>query len=147
MSRVKITPKVVREKNIELNLAASSHKEQIVAIGKALSSPIRIDILNLIKISPMPLQEIAETLHLPLSSTAMHIKCLEKAHLIITENQPGIHGSMRVSICGFLSFHLEAYDFDINAKNSSLLLDMPVGNYSSFFRKSALRTCRFEWNH
>lgn len=137
MARAKVTPKIVSEKNIELNLATPEHKDQITAIGKALSSPIRIDILNLLKINPMPLQEIARTLNLPLSSTAMHIKCLEAAHLIVTENQPGIHGSMRLSICGFLSFHLEAYDSDIDVKSSSLLLEMPVGNYSNFSVKPA----------
>ena len=116
MPHVKITPKIVQEKNIDLNLATPSHKDMITAIGKALSSPVRIDILNLIKLRPMSLQEIAETLHLPISSTAMHIKSLENAHLIITENQPGIRGSMRVCICGFLSFHLEAYDSETDSK-------------------------------
>lgn len=137
MPHVKITPKIVQEKNIDLNLATPSHKDMITAIGKALSSPVRIDILNLIKLRPMSLQEIAETLHLPISSTAMHIKSLENAHLIITENQPGIRGSMRVCICGFLSFHLEAYDSETDSRNASLLLDMPVGNYASFSVKPA----------
>lgn len=132
MSSKKITPKVVNEKNIEFNLATPGHKDLITAVGKALSSPVRLDILNLIKTKPMSLQEIAKVLNLPLSSTAMHIKYLEDAHLIITENQPGIRGSMRVCMCGFLSFHLEAYDKDTDTEDHTLLLDMPVGNFSDF---------------
>jgi predicted transcriptional regulator len=62
----------------------------------------------------------------------MHIKCLEEARLIITENQPGIHGSMRVSMCNFLSFHLESFDADTDESGKTLVMDMPVGNYTDF---------------
>lgn len=132
MSSTKITPKVIGDKNLEFNLATASHKPYITAIGKALSSPVRIDILNLIKVKPLSLQEISRLLDLPLSSTAMHIRCLEEAHLITTENQPGIRGSMRVCMCGFLTFHLEAYDTDNDARDNTQLFNMPVGNYSAF---------------
>jgi predicted transcriptional regulator len=132
MSNARIKPKMIGEKNIEFNLASPIHKERIAAVGKALSSPTRIDILNLTKTKPLSMQEIAHLLNLPLSSTSMHIRCLEDAGLITTENQPGIRGSMRVSMCGFLSVHIDAYDTDIDAKDNTLLIDMPVGNYSSF---------------
>lgn len=132
MSAIQSTPKIIGEKNLELNLAAASHKAHLVAIGKALSSPVRIDIMNLIKTKPLSLQEIARLLQIPLSSTAMHIRCLEDAGLIITENQPGIRGSMRVCMCHILSFHLEAYDTEIDAADHSYLYEMPVGSYYNF---------------
>lgn len=132
MRSIKNIPNVVNEKNLEYNLSIPEHKAAINAVGKALSSPVRIDILNLIKMTPLSLQEIAKSLNLPLSSTAMHIKCLEEARLIITENQPGIHGSMRVSMCNFLSFHLESFDADTDESGKTLVMDMPVGNYSDF---------------
>ncbi len=130
MKTMKNTANIVREKFLEYNLSIPEHKAAINAVGKALSSPVRIDILNLIKMTPLSLQEISKALDLPLSSTAMHIKCLEDAHLIITENQPGIHGSMRVCMCNFLSFHLESFDTEIDTIGNTLLLDMPIGNYS-----------------
>ena len=132
MKTIKNTANIVREKLLEYNLSIPEHKAAINAVGKALSSPVRIDILNLIKMTPLSLQEISKALQLPLSSTAMHIKCLEEAHLIITENQPGIHGSMRVCMCNFLSFHLESFDTEIDTIGNTLLLDMPIGNYSNF---------------
>lgn len=132
MKTVQAPSKVIGEKNLEFNLATPGHKPSIVAIGKALSSPARIDILNLIKTKPLSLQEISRLLQIPLSSTAMHIRCLEDAGLVITENQPGIRGSMRVCMCHFLCFHLEAYDADIDAVDHSILYDMPIGNYYSF---------------
>jgi predicted transcriptional regulator len=88
--------------------------------------------LNLIKIKPLALQEIAHILQIPLSSTSMHIQCLEEAHLVHTETQPGIRGSMRVCMCGFLSFHLEAYDTQMQHQHQIQYFDMPLGNYSRF---------------
>lgn len=125
-------PKLFDEKRLEFNLATASHKESIASIAKALSSPIRIDILNQIKLKPLSLQEISQLLQISLSSTAMHIRCLEDAGLIFTEKQPGIHGSKRVCICNFVSFHLDAYDTDIDAADNSLVYDMPIGNYYNF---------------
>ena len=80
----KTLPEKSLEKNIELNLSVAGHRELIAAAGKALSSTVRIDILNLIKTKPLSLQEISRILKIPLSSTAMHIRCLEDARLIIT---------------------------------------------------------------
>ena len=53
MSEEKINQRITTEKELELNLSTESHKPWITAIGKALSSPVRIDILNLIKIEPL----------------------------------------------------------------------------------------------
>ena len=106
MAEERISQGITTEKELELNLSTESHKPWITAIGKALSSAVRIDILNLIKVHPLSLQEISRRLGIPLSSTALHIRCLEDAHLVSTESQPGIHGSMRVCMCDFISFHL-----------------------------------------
>lgn len=76
MPEEKINQRITTEKELELNLSTESHKPWITAIGKALSSSVRIDILNLIKVHPLSLQEISRRLRIPLSSTAMHISCL-----------------------------------------------------------------------
>ena len=102
MAEERISQGITTEKELELNLSTESHKPWITAIGKALSSAVRIDILNLIKVHPLSLQEISRRLGIPLSSTALHIRCLEDAHLVSTESQPGIHGSMRVCMCDFI---------------------------------------------
>lgn len=132
MAEERISQGITTEKELELNLSTESHKPWITAIGKALSSAVRIDILNLIKVHPLSLQEISRRLGIPLSSTALHIRCLEDAHLVSTESQPGIHGSMRVCMCDFISFHLEAYDTDISAAENTLVYQMPLGNYTDF---------------
>lgn len=127
--KTKTPVKIIGERDIELHLSNPGHHDQIVKIGKALSSPIRLNILNLLKNTPLSLQEIAGILSIPVSSTALHIKILENAKLIVTETQPGLHGSMRVCICSMQTFHLETFDADADLADNTLTLEMPVGNY------------------
>ncbi len=120
---------IVGERNINLHLSDLSHRERIVTTCKALSSPVRLQILDMLQNTPRSLQEIAAILDIPLSSTALHIKTLENAKLVVTETQPGIHGSMRVCVCSMQSFHLETLDAETNSANKTVSLDMPIGNY------------------
>ena len=53
MAEERISQGITTEKELELNLSTESHKPWITAIGKALSSAVRIDILNLIKVHPL----------------------------------------------------------------------------------------------
>ncbi len=62
MAEERISQGITTEKELELNLSTESHKPWITAIGKALSSAVRIDILNLIKVHPLSLQEISRRL-------------------------------------------------------------------------------------
>lgn len=121
------TIKIIGERNISLNLDNEAHHAQIAKIGKALSSPIRLKIMNLLKINPMPLLEISEIMGLPVSSTALHIKCLEDANLVITESQPGIRGSMRVGLCITQSIHIDALEQALDQEKKIITVEMPVG--------------------
>ena len=128
-AKPKRTVRIIGERNIHLHLSDLSHRDRIVKIGKALSSPIRLQILDMLKNTPRSLQEIASILDIPLSSVALHIAKLEDAKLIVTESQPGIHGSMRVCICSMQSFRLETFDAEIDSLNKTVSLEMPIGNY------------------
>lgn len=130
-AKEKRTVRIIGERNICLHLSNQDHRERIMKIGKALSSATRLDILDMLKNTPRSLQEIASILGIPFSSAALHIKTLEEAHLIVTESQPGIRGSMRVCICSMQSFHLETFDAEIDSENKTISLDMPIGNYCS----------------
>ena len=46
MAEERISQGITTEKELELNLSTESHKPWITAIGKALSSAVRIDIFN-----------------------------------------------------------------------------------------------------
>lgn len=129
MAKAKEPVKIIGERDIELSLSNPSHHEKIALIGKALSSPARLNILNLLKNTALSIQEIANILSLPVSSTAAHIKCLEEARLVVTETQPGTHGSMRVCICSMQKFMLETFDSETDVIDNTIVIDMPVGHY------------------
>ena len=60
MAEERISQGITTEKELELNLSTESHKPWITAIGKALSSAVRIDILNLIKVHPLSRRKFPE---------------------------------------------------------------------------------------
>ncbi len=129
MKKQKAPVKIIGERDIELNLSNFAHHSYIISIGKALSSPVRLNILNLLKTTPLSIQEIASILSIPVSSTAAHIKCLEEARMVVTETQPGKHGSMRVCICSIQTFSLETFDSEMDVVDNTIVVDMPIGNY------------------
>lgn len=123
--------KMIGERNISLHISNLDQHERIAQIARALSNVPRLRMLNILKDTVMNVQEIAETLKLPLSTTAQHIRVLEEAGLIITQPQPGIHGSMRVCTCSIHSFSLKTYDAEHFAPQKAITVDMPIGSYSA----------------
>ncbi len=128
-SRAKHNIRISNHRDITLDIGTPGHFDRITKIGKAISSPIRLDILNILKNTPRSLQEIASLLNIPLSSTALHIKNLEDAGLVISENQSGIRGSMRVCVCSFNTISISAFNADVDSSNKTVSMEMPVGNY------------------
>lgn len=142
MAKQKLPIKIIGERDIILNIGNPNHHEQIVLIGKALSSPVRLEILNLLKTMTLSIQEIASALSLPVSSTASHIKYLEDAKLVVTETQPGIHGSMRVCICSMQTFHLDTAELCVS--DNTITSEMPIGSY---FQCDVQPTCGLADEH
>ena len=73
-------------------------EKELILLGKALSSEIRIQILKLLDERPYCVNEIAELLQIPASSAALNVRVLEEAQLIRTELKPGVRGSMKQCI-------------------------------------------------
>lgn len=130
--------RISQDRNISLHLGNPEHHDRILKIGKSISIPARLEILDILKNTPRSLQEISALLNLPLSSVALHIKVLEEAGLVITENQPGTRGSMRVCLCCFTTFSLTSFNADVDSINKTVSMEMPIGNY---FDCSVSPTC------
>ncbi len=113
-------------KYVELN---SEDEERLCDVGKALSSPIRIQIIKELYKNSLNINEISECLKIPASSAALHVKVLEQAELIRTENQPGERGSMKLCSvkCDFITARLKPRE-----KKPSLAhkISMPVGMFT-----------------
>lgn len=111
---------------LELDL---ENEEQLCALGAALSSPARIQILKLLYYNSFNVAEIAERLQIPASSAALYIRSLENAGLINTRLQPGSRGSMK--ICSRkndrITIRLTATDPNVSKVAS---VSMPIGCFT-----------------
>lgn len=116
------------KQTIKINL---DNTVQLANISKALSSETRIEMLTQLRYKDLNVNEIAEILHIPASSSAAHVKVLEEAGLIKTTLLPGIRGSMKV--CHIILDHI-----DIGLNTTKMLnqdeeiIRMPIGNYVDY---------------
>ena len=105
-------------------------EKDLVLLGKALSSEIRIKILKLLDTKPYCVNEIAELLKIPASSAALNVKVLEEAQLIRTELKPGVRGSMK--LCLRQNDELLLLLRKGEKKKKEEVISMPVGNYVDY---------------
>lgn len=115
----------------ELNIRLDN-KEQLVYICKALSSPIRIDILEFLAIKPAIISDVATHFQIPLSSAALHIKTLETAGLISVQPIPGSKGAQK--LCGVLVSRVDIHMFRDELTKTQYLYQekMPIGCYFDY---------------
>lgn len=103
---------------------------ELCDLGKALSSPVRLEMLQLLYEKSLSIGEIARQMELPASSTGFHLKILEQAGLIRMEEQPGNRGTMK--LCTRKIDHVTINMVKKNPNiNEIFSVEMPVGAYSS----------------
>jgi rhodanese-related sulfurtransferase len=61
--------------------------EQLARIGKALASPQRLEILDLLSQAPRTVESIAREVHLTVANTSRHLQILRAARLIEAEKE------------------------------------------------------------
>lgn len=113
---------------IKMNLDDTEH---LANIAKALSSETRIEILRQLRYKDLNVNEIAELLDIPASSSAAHVKVLEEAGMIRTSLQPGIRGSMKV--CHIILDHIYVeMNTTRNLEQDEVLIKMPIGSFVDY---------------
>ncbi len=112
--------------------------EEMAAICHALSSPVRVKIMRLLAKESKSVGEIAEEMDLPMSTAALAVQVLQKAGLILTKNQPGTRGTLK--LC---SRKLDQVTVNLappdDVPSRSITFNMPIGGYSS--AENILPTC------
>jgi predicted transcriptional regulator len=105
--------------------------DQVTSISKALSSKLRVEILQLLENNVLNISSIAEKLEIPVSTAALQIKVLEEAGLVVSEPLPGIRGSQKLSGLKVKTVHIDikANDDDVS-QNRVVEMSMPIGNFS-----------------
>ena len=82
--------------DVDLDVTSKSDEDKIVRIGKALSHPIRIKMLNQILKNPRSITELGKLNNLTNSSVIFHLNLLEEAELIVSRVKPNKKGKTLV---------------------------------------------------
>lgn len=106
-----------------------NESQAIAILAKALSSPQRLLMLQALGKRSLNVKELSALLDLPMSTTALHVRTLEEAGLIMCEALPGERGAMKLCSrrADFVGFNLVYEDVH---EGSVLTLELPVGAYS-----------------
>jgi predicted transcriptional regulator len=103
---------------------------QLVKVGKALDTEIKVNIIRLLSAKSMSINEIAQELKIPNSTAGFNIKALEDVGFIKSEQQPGLHGQTKMctQLCKSLTIDLNpirtASDYNFVSYN------IPIGSYT-----------------
>lgn len=104
-------------------------REETALVGKAISSPVRLAILEILIRHSGNVSDIAAELDLPISTTANHIKVLEEAGLILTIEKPGLRGSQKISGISFEDIYFNAFPDGGPLPEDRHCYSMGVGQY------------------
>lgn len=115
------------ERNIYLNLDS---EDQLSEIGRALSVKLRLQILKLLNRYSMNVNELADALKIPVSTTAFHVKVLTEAGLIFSAFQPGTRGSQKLCSRKVDNIQIDFMQKVDIQKTDFVTISMPVGCYS-----------------
>ena len=113
-------------KNLELTL---DNIEQIQTIAHALSTTLRLKILQLIQGRGMSVNELARALDVPPSTVALNVQVLENAGLIRCDTQPGVRGKLKICDRRLdkIAIRLQSRH---QAEAEQLVYEMPIGGFS-----------------
>ena len=114
-----------------LHLLAASDEAGHLDVFKALSSPTRLGILELLGSESLPIARIASRMDIPPSTAAMHVAVLERSGLIRTDMTPANRGLQKVCTRKYdeISILIPREDSAAHARSE---ISMPVGAYSEF---------------
>ena len=69
---------------------------QLSRVGKALASPVRLELLDLLAQSPRPVEELAREVDATVANTSQHLQVLKGARLVEAEKR-GLHVHYRLA--------------------------------------------------
>lgn len=106
-----------------------SKPEELVRVAKALTSPVRIRILQMLNEQSLNIRELAERLDIPASTAAINVSILESSGLIMTQRQPGIHGHMKLCSRNCDAISIDVHE-DRQEANNLITIPMAIGQYT-----------------
>lgn len=113
-------------KHMELSLQDS---EQLQKVAHALSSDLRIRILQLLDECSMNVLELSQRLDVPISTVSNSIVVLEEADLIRTERQAGVRGVAKLCSRKKDTINIQLHHL-YHKEVESYFYSMPIGAYT-----------------
>ncbi|MDR1420469.1 MAG: helix-turn-helix domain-containing protein [Treponema sp.] len=111
-------------------LAVDSSRDARVL--RALSSDVRLRILELLQNTELNVSEIARRLNIPQSTAATSILTLEEAGLVDSRNANGVKGGQKVCIARYKEFLVSFNPPEVLNDNRAIEVEMPVGLFTSY---------------
>ncbi|MCE7791760.1 helix-turn-helix domain-containing protein [Salipaludibacillus sp. CUR1] len=97
-------------------------------ISKAIANKHRMEILKILSEKPHNVNELAEKLNLPFSTTAANVKKLEDVNLISTEMVPG-RGTQKVNSINYDRIMVELFKKENKEEKNEIIMEMPIGEF------------------
>lgn len=122
-----------------LLISATENREAILA----LSSRIRLDILNLLSNKNLNINEISSELNIPQSTVATNVAILEKAGLIRTEVISAKKGNQKICRTAYEEILIQLVSENQKA-NDTIEVEMPIGLYTNYNVSAPCGLCSVE---
>ncbi len=104
--------------------------ERLSCLGRALSSPVRIQMLRLLTRQELNVNEISELLSIPQSSAAANVKLLEEAGLVSCQLQTATRGQMKV--CRIDPQEITVLMKTVSDAEKTEYISMPIGHFVDY---------------
>lgn len=122
-------------KHVDLSI---DKPENLRLIAHALSSPVRLQIMDALTEKSKSVGELSQELDIPMSTAALAVRILDEAGIITTETFPGTRGT--VKLC---SRRLDTVSIRLSGANTEhdnmYTMQMPIGGYT--LAENIHRTC------
>lgn len=106
--------------------------EDVLTVAKALSSPLRIKMLHVLRHQSMNIRNLAKELDILTSTCTMNIQVLEKAGLVKTEMIPAVRGSQKMCKLIYSEVVLPLVEEEAEQSENTIVINMPIGLYTDF---------------
>ena len=133
MKRIKQVIESISTYDYILNYLNIDDKDDLIRIcniGRALSAPVRLQILSMLNKQPKKLIDIARELNIQPSSAAFHLQILEETKLIKVENNSNNKGSHWFSYGEDPIIMIQTRELPkIRQQRSSYVINIPIGDF------------------
>lgn len=109
-----------------------ANQDKILTVAKALSSPLRIRMIQLLFNNKMNIQQIAEELGILKSTCTINIQALEQVGLVNSEIVPAVRGNQKICYTSYEEVILPLRAERKVEDNNIMIIDMPIGLYTDF---------------